>query len=202
MPDANAMSLDSTLDAYEPMLLAWLRQGLDDHAIVALTDPEGVIRYVNRSFCEISGYSEEELIGQTHRILKSGQHPDSFYVELWKTIVAGEIWRGAICNRAKDGHLYWVQTTIIPLLGLGGRRLGYLSVRTDVTRLISVERQLSQKTRELQLLFDHSPIGLSWREVDEHGRAGVNHVNRRFCELIGLTPEEAADIDIHQGACA
>ena len=194
MPDANAMSLDTTLDAYEPMLLAWLRQGLDDHAIVALTDPEGVIRYVNRSFCEISGYAEEELIGQTHRILKSGQHPDSFYIDLWQTIIEGEIWRGAICNRAKDGHLYWVQTTIIPLLGLGGRRLGYLSVRTDVTRLISVERQLSQKTRELQLLFDHSPIGLSWREVDEQGRAGINHVNRRFCELIGLTPEDAADI--------
>ncbi len=194
MPDANAMSLDSTLDAYEPMLLAWLRQGLDDHAIVALTDPEGVIRYVNRSFCEISGYSETELIGQTHRILKSGQHPDSFYVGLWQTISSGEIWKGTICNRSKDGALYWVHSTIIPLLGLGGRRLGYLSVRTDVTRLISVERQLTQKTRELQLLFDHSPIGLSWREVDEHGNAGVNHVNRRFCELIGLNPEEAADI--------
>jgi PAS domain S-box len=194
MPEATAMSLDSTLDCYEPMLLAWLRRGLDDHAIVALTDPEGVIRYVNRNFCEISGYSEEELIGQTHRILKSGHHPDSYYVELWKTILAGETWRGTICNRAKDGRLYWVHSTIIPLLGLGGRRLGYLSIRTDVTRLINVERQLTQKTRELQLLFDHSPIGLSWREVDEHGNAGVNHVNKRFCELIGLTPEEAADI--------
>ncbi len=195
MTAPTAMSLDEQLDAYEPMLLAWLRQGLDNHAIVALTDPEGVICYVNRSFCDISGYTEAELIGKTHRILKSGQHPDSFYRELWQTILAGETWRGTICNRAKDGHYYWVESTILPLLGLGGRRLGYLSVRTDVTRLVNVERQLTQKTRELQLLFDHSPIGLSWREVDEQGRAGINHVNRRFCELIGLTPEEAADID-------
>lgn len=199
MPATNAMSLDSTLDGYEPMLLAWLRTGLDDHAIVALTDPEGVIRHVNRRFCEISGYSEEELIGKTHRILKSGQHPDSFYARIWETITSGEIWRGPICNRAKCGKLYWVQTSILPLLGMGGRTLGYLAVRTDVSRLIAAERALTQKTRELQLLFDHSPIGLSWREVDENGNAGTNHVNRRFCELIGLSIEEAADIEnIHR----
>lgn len=199
MSALNAMSLDSTLDGYEPMLLAWLRIGLDDHAIVALTDTEGVIRHVNRRFCEISGYAEDELIGKTHRILKSGQHPDSFYARMWETIKSGEIWRGPICNRAKDGKLYWVQTSILPLLGLGGRTLGYLAVRTDVSRLIAAERALTQKTRELQLLFDHSPIGLSWREVDEDGNAGTNHVNRRFCELIGLTLEEAADIEnIHR----
>lgn len=199
MPATNAMSLDSTLDGYEPMLLAWLRTGLDDHAIVALTDPNGVIRHVNRRFCQISGYTEEELIGKTHRILKSGRHPDEFYVEMWDTIKSGEVWRGSICNRAKGGNFYWVQTTIMPLLGMGGRTLGYLAVRTDVSRLIAAERELTQKTRELQLLFDHSPIGLSWREVDEHGQAGINHVNRRFCQLIGLTHEEAADIEnIHR----
>lgn len=189
------MSLDNTLDGYEPMLLAWMRTGLDDHAIVALTDPAGVIRYVNRRFREISGYAEDELIGRTHRILKSGQHPDSFYTEMWATITRGEIWRGTICNRAKSGNLYWVQTSILPLFGLDGRTRGYLAVRTDVSRLFKAEKELTEKTRELQLLFEHSPIGLSWREVDNQGQAGTNHVNQRFCELIGLTPEQAADIN-------
>lgn len=187
-------SLHATLDAYEPMLLAWLRQGLDEHDIVALTDDQGVIRYVNQRFCDISGYEEAELLGQTHRILKSGQHPDSFYVELWERILEGEIWRGAICNRSKDGTFYWVQTTILPLLGLAGRRLGFLSIRTDVTRLVQAERELALKTRELQLLFDHSPIGLSWREFGADGKPGLNHVNQRFCELIGLSREQASDL--------
>lgn len=187
-------SLHATLDAYEPMLLAWLRQGMDEHDIVALTDAEGVIRYVNRRFCEISGYDEEELLGQTHRILKSGHHAPEFYGGMWRTILDGETWRGAICNRAKDGRLYWVQTTIVPLLGLAGRTLGYLSIRTDVTRLVQAEHELEFKTRELQLLFEHSPIGLSWREFDANGSPGTNHVNRRFCELIGLTPLEASDL--------
>lgn len=189
-----APSLHATLDAYEPMLLAWLRQGLDEHDIVALTDEQGVIRYVNQRFCDISGYEEKELLGRKHNLLKSGRHPASFYVGLWKTITEGEIWRGAICNRAKNGSLYWVQTMIMPLLGLAGRRLGYLSIRTDITRLVQAESELQLKTQELQMLFDHSPIGLSWRELDADGNPGVNHVNRRFCGLIGLSREEASDL--------
>lgn len=189
-----APSLHATLDAYEPMLLAWLRQGLDEHDIVALTDEQGVIRYVNQRFCDISGYSEDELLGRKHSLLKSGRHPASFYAGLWQTITEGEIWRGAICNRAKNGSLYWVQTMIMPLLGLAGRRLGYLSIRTDITRLVQAESELQIKTQELQMLFDHSPIGLSWRELDADGNPGVNHVNRRFCELIGLSQQEASDL--------
>ncbi len=190
----NEMSFDAPLSAHEPMLLAWLRQAVDAHAIVALTDPAGVIRHVNDRLCEISGYKREELIGQTHRMLNSGYHDREFFEKMWATITGGDIWQGTICNRAKDGSLYWVESTIMPLLGLAGRPLGYLALRTDVTQLIDTERELALKTKEMELLFDHSPIGLSWREVDAEGRPGFNHVNQRFCELIGLSSEEATDL--------
>jgi phosphoserine phosphatase RsbU/P len=191
---ANEMPFDVPLGADEPMLLAWLRQAVDAHAIIALTDPAGVIRHVNDRLCEISGYKREELIGQTHRLLKSNYHDEAFFEKMWQTITGGDIWQGTICNRAKDGRIYWVETTILPLLGLAGRPLGYLALRTDVTQLIDTERELALKTKEMQLLFDHSPIGLSWREIDADGKPGVNHVNRRFCQLIGLSPVEASDL--------
>ncbi|MEY4488347.1 MAG: hypothetical protein RIQ79_855, partial [Verrucomicrobiota bacterium] len=190
----NEMSFDAPLSSNEPMLLAWLRQAVDAHAIVAMTDPAGVIRHVNDRLCEISGYKREELIGQTHRLLKSGYHDREFFEKMWATISGGDIWQGTICNRAKDGSLYWVESTIMPLLGLAGRPLGYLALRTDVSQLIDTERELALKTKEMQLLFDHSPIGLSWREIDADGKPGFNHVNRRFCELIGLSSEDAADL--------
>ncbi|WP_043584394.1 PAS domain S-box protein [Geminisphaera colitermitum] len=173
----------------------WLRHAIDEHAIMAVTDTAGTIRYANKRFCEISGYSWEELIGQNHRILKSGVHPASFYAHLWQTITTGRIWRGAICNRAKDGHPYWVQSTILPLPGPDGKPAGYLALRTDVSRLVKAEQELATRTQELRLLFDHSPMGLSWRSINPDGTPGANHVNQRFCQIIGLNEKQALDIE-------
>lgn len=129
----------SELDAF--------RAALDRQAIVAITDRRGVVTHVNDLFCKISGYAREELVGRTHRIVSSGTHPKGFFVQMWRTTAAGKIWHGEICNRAKDGRLYWVDTTIVPRRGSGGAIDGYLSVRYDITERKLAEASLAEEAR-------------------------------------------------------
>ena len=117
---------------------------IEQHAIVSVTDAQGRITYVNDMFCQVSGFAREELIGQNHSLLKSGLHDDAFYGQLWRTISAGQVWQGELCNRRKDGRLYWVKSTITPFLDERGRPYQYVSIRTDVSRLMRHERALRQ----------------------------------------------------------
>jgi diguanylate cyclase (GGDEF)-like protein/PAS domain S-box-containing protein len=115
------------------------RRAVDAAAIFSETDLSGRITHVNDQFCAVSGYSREELLGQNHRMLNSGMHATEFFVEMWRTIALGHIWKGEICNRAKDGSLYWVESTMVPVIDTAtGRVERYLSIRFD----ISEKRQL------------------------------------------------------------
>jgi len=110
-----------------------LREALDSHAIVSVTDIDGAIVFANDKFCKVSGYGADELVGRNHRLLKSGAHDAAFYRDLWRTIRSGRAWHGVLQNRRKDGGAYWVQSSILPVLDADGAPKQYISIRTDIS---------------------------------------------------------------------
>ncbi len=139
-------SLIETLVVRNQTVAEELRQqkyALDQHAIVSITDSDGNVVYANENFCEISGYSENELLGRNHRIVKSGIHPPEFFAELWSTITAGKVWHGEVCNRNRSGGLYWVNATIVPIMDEFHLPRHYIAIRTDIT----VNKQMAEDLR-------------------------------------------------------
>jgi PAS domain S-box-containing protein len=163
-----------------------LKAALDEHAIVAITNPQGRITYVNDKFCAISKYSRGELLGQDHRIINSGFHPAEFIRQLWTTISKGEVWHGEIKNRAKDDSFYWVDTTIVPFLSEGKPRQ-YVAIRTDITARKNAEAGAAQLAAIVES-SDDAIIGKDLQGIVTSWNAGAEKMfGYRAAEMTGFS---------------
>ncbi len=158
---------------------------LDQHAIVSITDLQGNITYANDRFCEISGYTREDLLGVNHRVVNSGFHAASVYADMWQSISQGNVWHGEICNRKKTGDLYWVDATIVPLMGVDGLPEQYIGIRTDITVRKTFETKLADQLRFVEVLLEATPTAIYLKDTE--GR--YLRFNKAFEALFGIERE-------------
>ncbi|AFZ45918.1 multi-sensor hybrid histidine kinase [Halothece sp. PCC 7418] len=146
--------------------LSTFKAALDEAAVVAITDSQGVITYVNDAFCNLSGYSRKELMGQTDHLMKSDYHPPEFFEDLWATLHSGEVWRGEICNRTKQGDFYWVNSTLVPFLDETGQPFQYLGIHFDITERKAAETALVESQQFIEAILDSVPFPIFWKNRD------------------------------------
>ena len=200
--------------------LDFQKSALDEHAIVSIADTQGDITYVNDKFCEISGYTRDELLGQNHRIVRSDEHSPAFYNELWQTISQGKAWNGEIKNLKKGGGYYWVDATIVPFLDDQGKPFQYIAIRTDITARVEATQLadaanqakstfLSSMSHELRtpmnailgfsqmLEFNpKEPLTKAQKDCVDHIMKGGHHLLELINDILDLAKIEAGKVDL------
>jgi two-component system, NarL family, sensor histidine kinase NreB len=173
-----AVSMDITDRKAAEKEIADYKNALDQSAILSITDQKGRITYANENFFKISGYTEDELLGQDHRIINSGYHTKAFIKELWATIAKGKIWRGEFRNKAKDGSLYWVDATIVPFLNNKGKPVQYLAIRNDITAKKLLEQEILDQKNQEQRKIIRAILKTQEKERDYLGQELHDNINQ------------------------
>jgi len=173
--------------------LEFQKYALDQHSIVSVADRGGKILDINGKFTEISQYSRAELVGQDHRILNSGYHPHAFFKSMWSVIGHGQVWRGLVRNRRKDGSHYWVDSTIVPFLDDAGKVMRYVSIRTDVTDKVQADARLAEQRAFYEQITETLGEGLYVQ--DAHGCCV--YLNAEAERLLGWTRAQLIGQRLH-----
>ncbi len=168
--------------------LAKQKYALDQHSIVAITDVKGTITFVNDKFCKVSGYSREELLGRNHRLVNSGHHDIDFWRDMYRSIAKGKTWHGEVCNRGKNGQIYWMNSTIVPFIGKNGKPHSYIAIRTDITEQKQAERSTLETLSLLEAMLESTEYGILI--TSKYGVAVRS--NKRFKKMWGI-PDEIVD---------
>ena len=162
------------------------KYALDQHSIVAITDIKGTITFVNEKFCQISGYTQEELIGQNHRLLNSNNQNKDYWRKMFETIKQGKTWNDEVRNITKSGQFYWVDTTIVPFMGKNGHPKSYIAIRTDISDRKRQEIKIQKDAKKLTLIMDNTDTGF-W---DLELISGQLDCSSKWHKIIGYSPEE------------
>lgn len=174
--------------------LAEQKYALDQHAIVAITNRKGTITFVNDKFCQISGYTEKELLGQNHRILNSGVHSKLMWQEMYQLLNKGLTWHAEICNKNKQGELYWVDTTIVPFKGDNNQVKSFVAIRTDITQRKKIEEANQQNIKQLELVVNNTGVGFwDWNIISGHVDC-----NQRWFELTGYSKTDFSPFTVEK----
>jgi len=186
LQESNRVSQNAVIELTEQKF------AFDQHAIISVADIKGNITLVNDKFSEISGYSKDELIGQNHRLLNSGQHSTEFFKEMYRVIAKGDVWHGEICNKAKDGGFYWVESTIVPTLNHEGKPVSYIALRTETTKRKQAELVIKENQDRLQLIMESTGVGVwDWLVM-----TGEVEFNERWAAITGYSLEELSPLNM------
>lgn len=170
---------------------------MDQHAVVSITDTAGNIIYANNKLCTLSGYSKAELLGQNHKLLNSGIHDEKFWEDFWHCIISGKVWQGEICDRAKDGSLFWTSTTIVPFLNHEGKPYQYVAIRNDITQFKQTTHNLLESEQRLKVSQQFAKIG-SWELDLETNTIRLTQNALRLFGNINLPHEYSIDTFLSQ----
>lgn len=185
--ERSQQALNSSLAKIKDLQLA-----LDQHALVSITDQDGKIIHVNERFCQTTQFTQEELMGRDHRLINSGFHAKEYFEDMWQNILQGRTWKGEIRNRAKEGGIFWCDTTIVPCMTDDGKPYQFVSIRNDITERKQAEEKLKRSEARVRGLLEISPMAVSITRIADGKRV---FINPSFATMFHVTWEQLKDVD-------
>lgn len=168
---------------YKESEIKTYNNALENHVIITKTDINGKITYINKKFVQISGYTEEEILGKTHRLINSGHHPKEFFSVMWKDITSGKVWHGQVKNKAKDGSYYWLDTIVSPILDSNGDIKEFISIRRDITK----DKEINKQKVFYETILNSMEQGFIIRNRNNE----IEHLNTAACDILEINSEES-----------